>query len=200
MNRRVPSTQVLAYSRSSLRDCQIHAASLQKTEMRPRHGGSGFQPDRSGGIPAAHFPRRGRTRNTGQGCPVNWQARMPAPQPPPARLPHPFVATSRSYAIDHVSYGFAPHPDVLPDNADVSGSFSYVFPRPSYGFARVSYVLENHSYGVGGVFQHVGTKTRVVGMPWKPVGMTFRYVGEPREPIGEVPRYVGIDCQGARTR
>ena len=44
--------------------------------------GSGFQPDGSGGLRAARSPadvRCGGTGNTGQGCPVNRQARMPAP-------------------------------------------------------------------------------------------------------------------------
>ena len=40
VNRRVPSTQVLGYSRSSLRDGKSRAASLQETELRPRAGRS----------------------------------------------------------------------------------------------------------------------------------------------------------------
>ena len=52
--------------------------------------GAGFQPAGSGGIlppvPTVEV-RRGGTGNTGQGCPVNRQARMPAPQREPDRVP-----------------------------------------------------------------------------------------------------------------
>ena len=44
--------------------------------------GKASLPASSGGIPAARFrggTPPGGTGNTGQGCPVNWQARMPAP-------------------------------------------------------------------------------------------------------------------------
>ena len=62
--RRVPSTQVLGYSQSSLRDGPNRAASLQKTEMRPTAGSTHPKalPAPSAGTMTTHRSRLERVR------------------------------------------------------------------------------------------------------------------------------------------
>ena len=115
--RRVPSTQVLGYSQSSLRDDQNRAAarrpdqlgagrpanSQARTPAVPLPGGDG-RIKRSAGASASSRRRLraaaatggGGTGNTRQGCPVNWQARMPAP---PARRGRQLVTAIGRLAV-----------------------------------------------------------------------------------------------------